>query len=59
MIDYKKNIILSGLTIYNEATLYDKTLYIPDKILEALLNQGLAGLSLTGLPFFTNKIKIC
>jgi hypothetical protein len=63
MVDYQKNIILSGLTIYDETALYDKSLYIPNEILEILLNHGLVGLSLSGLPLRTRskfvKALIC
>jgi hypothetical protein len=63
MVDYLKNIISSGLTIYDETALYDKSLYIPNETLETLLNHGLVGLNLAGLPLRTRskfvKALIC
>jgi hypothetical protein len=55
MTDYQKNIIASGLTIYDENALNDKSLYIPTETLEVLLNHGLVGLSLSGLALRTRS----
>jgi hypothetical protein len=54
-MDYQKNIINSGKSIYNTESINDKTLYIPNNKLEQLLNNGLIGLSLIGLPLRTRS----
>jgi len=63
MVDYTKNIIQSGISIYDTVALSNPSLYIPTDILEYLLNNGLIGLSLSGLPLRTRskfvKALIC
>jgi len=63
MLDYTKNIIQSGISIYDTEALTNPSLYIPTDILEHLLNNGLVGLSLSGLPLRTRskfvKALIC
>jgi len=63
MIDYEKNIIDSGITIYSKEAVYNASLFIPIDILQSLLNKGLIGLSLSGLPLRTRskfvKAVIC
>jgi len=63
MLDYQKNITESGITIYTAEAVYNPLLYIPTDILESLLNNGLVGLSLSGLPLRTRskfvKALIC
>jgi hypothetical protein len=54
-MDYQKNIITSGKTIYDTETTSNMSLYIPIDVLEAMLNNGLIGLSLTGLPLRTRS----
>lgn len=53
----------SGLTIYEEIKVGDPTLWIPTPELQALLDAGLRGLSLAGLPLRTRskvvKEKVC
>ena len=55
MIDYVKNIIYSEKTIYDSDVVSNSTLFIPIEILESLLNNGLVGLSLSGLPLRTRS----
>ena len=40
----------SGRTIYDPIAIGDPTLWIPSPELQMLLNKGLKGLSLAGLP---------
>lgn len=47
---YVANIQKSGLTIYDSIAVGDKKLWIPSPDLELILDTGLRGLSLTGLP---------
>jgi hypothetical protein len=54
-MDYQKNIINSGKTIYDIDTTLNTPLYIPSDILERMLNNGLIGLSLIGLPLRTRS----
>ena len=53
----------SGLTIYSPITVGDPALWIPTPELQALLDAGLRGLSLTALPLRTSskvlKAKVC
>ena len=48
--DYRKAIHKSGLDIYADIVVGDPRLWIPTSELEALLNDGLRGRSLAGLP---------
>lgn len=58
-----KAIAKSGLSIYDPIEVGDPKLWITSPELEVLLNRGLKGLSLTGLPLRTRskvvKSKIC
>jgi len=53
----------SGKTIYDSITIGDPALWIPTSELETLLDAGLCGLSLTGLPLRTRskivKERVC
>lgn len=61
--DYKNAIQLSGKDIYAPIEIGDADYWIPTPHLELLLNQGLNGISLFGLPLRTRskvvKIAIC
>ena len=61
--DYKNAIQLSGKDIYAPIEIGDADYWIPTPHLELLLNQGLQGISLYGLPLRTRskvvKIAIC
>src|SRR5688500_16450065 len=52
---YVENIRRSGLTIYAPIAVGDPDLWIPSPELEKLLQNGLAGLSLAGLPLRTRS----
>jgi hypothetical protein len=54
-VDYQKNIINSGKTIYDTEIISNMPNFIPIDILETMLNNGLIGLSLTGLPLRTRS----
>lgn len=45
----------SGLSIYDPIEIGDRELWIPTPELESLLNEGLAGVSLAGLPLRTRS----
>jgi hypothetical protein len=53
----------SGLTIYDPIKIGDPSLWIPTPELQALLDSGLRGLSLAGLPLRTSskvvKERVC
>jgi hypothetical protein len=53
----------SGITIYSREAIYDASLFIPIDTLQSLLNKGLIGLNLSGLPLRTRskvvKATIC
>ena len=61
--DYRNAIHQSGLDIYSDIVVGDPRLWIPVSELEALLNEGLRGRSLAGLPLRTRskvvKIAVC
>jgi len=63
MVDYTKEIIQSGISIYDTEAMSNPVLYIPTDTLELLLNNGLIGMSLSGLPLRTRskfvKAVIC
>jgi hypothetical protein len=63
MVDYTKNIIQSGISIYDAEAMSNPLLFIPTDVLELLLNNGLIGMSLSGLPLRTRskfvKALIC
>ena len=63
MFQYKQNIIDSGITIYDTDAIYNPDLFIPNDNLQSLLNEGLIGLNLSGLPLRTRskfvKTVIC
>jgi len=63
MTNYKENIKNSSKTIYDSIETGDLDLWIPSQSLEALLNEGLIGLSLKGLPLRTRskavKEQVC
>lgn len=63
MINYQRNIAESGLTIYEIIDPNNETLYIPTQRLQAIIESGMVGLSLQGLPLRTRskivKQKIC
>ena len=63
MIDYRKNISESQLTIYDPIDPGAQTLYIPTYSLEAILSRALIGVSLSGLRLRTRskvvKSEIC
>jgi len=52
---YVEAIRQSGLSIYDPIEIGDPDLWIPTPELESLLNQGLAGVSLAGLPLRTRS----
>jgi len=60
---YVEAIRRSGLSIYDAVEIGDPDLWIPTPELEALLNRGLGGLSLAGLPLRTRskvvKVQVC
>jgi hypothetical protein len=62
-IDYKTAIKNSGKTIYDKIKRTDKALWIPDRELEKLLQDGLNGTKLDGLPLRTRskvvKSRVC
>jgi ribosomal protein L33 len=62
-IAYTRNIRASGLSIYDAIAVNDPALWIPTPELERLLDAGLRGLTLTGLPLRTRskviKQNIC
>lgn len=62
-LDYKNAITLSGKDIYDPIEVGDATYWIPTVQLEILLNEGLTGLSLAGLPNRTRskvvKVEVC
>ena len=53
-----KNISASNLSIYSAIEVGDKNLWLTSIELEAVLNNGLAGLSLKGLPLRTRSKKV-
>jgi hypothetical protein len=61
--DYKTAIGKSGKDIYAPIAVGDPNYWIPTKHLETLLNEGLSGLELTGLPLRTRskvvKTAVC
>jgi hypothetical protein len=61
--DYKQAIQQSGNSIYTPVRVGDPTLWIPTPHLEELLNTGLRGLNLRGLPLRTRskvvKTAVC
>lgn len=61
--DYVAAIRASGLTIYDEIKIGDPKLWIPTTELETLLDSGLRGISLAGLPLRTRskvvKERVC
>lgn len=63
MINYPKNISISGLSIYDTIAPSDCYLYIPTPDLQQILSDSLIGLSLNGLPLRTRskvvKEEIC
>lgn len=63
MKDYKANIQRSNLTIYDEISPADDTLYISNEDLQQMLATAMVGISLSGLPLRTRskvvKSKIC
>jgi len=60
---YIEEIKTSGLSIYDRINTSDDKLWIPDEILEKLINDGLSGFSVEGLAIKTRskvvKEKIC
>lgn len=62
-IEYKSAIQQSGKDIYSPIEIGDESFWIPTLQLEALLNEGLQGLNLEGLPIRTRskvvKAKVC
>ncbi len=52
---YVKDIARSGLSIYDPIEIGDQRLWIPAPALEALLNRGLRGMRLAGLPLRTRS----
>ena len=54
-IPYVANIRQSGLTIYDPIEIGDPSLWIPTPALEFLLDEGLRGISLAGLPLRTRS----
>lgn len=54
-IPYVQNIRASGLTIYDFIEIGDPALWIPAPDLERLLDDGLRGISLAGLPLRTRS----
>ena len=63
MINFKRNIAESGLTIYEIIDPNDEMLYVPTVQLQAIIKDAIVGLSLQGLPLRTRskivKQKIC
>ncbi len=61
--DYVEAIRASRLTIYDPIEIGDLALWIPTPELEGILNEALAGISLTGLPIRTRskvaKVHVC
>ena len=61
--DYKNTIQTSGRDIYSPIEVGDPTYWIPTLHLELLLNEGMRGLSLAGLPLRTRskvvKTAVC
>ena len=61
--NYPDNISNSGLSIYDPITVGDPELWIPAPALENLLNSGMRGLNLSGLPLRTRskvvKEQVC
>lgn len=61
--DFVKALSQSGLTIYDTIEIGDPNLWIPTPELELLLDTGLQGISLTGLPLRTRskvvKEQVC
>ncbi|MCL2525057.1 MAG: restriction endonuclease [Betaproteobacteria bacterium] len=55
LIPYAKNIHTAGLTIYDPIETGDPALWIPTSELERLLDDGLRGISLAGLPLRTRS----
>jgi hypothetical protein len=49
-VRYARNIQQAGLTIHDPIEVGDPTLWIPGPELEQLLNRGLCGISLAGMP---------
>ena len=62
-IDFKNAIKNSNLSIYSNIEIGDPNFWIPNQQLEELLNQGLIGLKLEGLPLRTRskfvKQQVC
>jgi hypothetical protein len=60
---YQQNIAERRLSVYDRIEIGDPDLWIPTPDLEKLLNEGLKGLSLTGLPLRTRskivKEEVC
>ena len=54
-VPYVQNIRASRLTIYDQIEIGDLALWIPTPDLERLLNDGLRGISLAGLPLRTRS----
>lgn len=52
---YKEAILKSGLSIYDPIDIGNESLWIPSGDLESLLNEGLKGLVLSGLPLRTRS----
>lgn len=52
---YSENIRHSGFSIYNEIEVGDPELWIPSSELETILNNGLIGIKLAGLPLRTRS----
>jgi len=57
-MDYQKIIIYSGKTIYDYETVTYRSLYIPDQILESMLNNGLVVLNLTGFCLYGRALNL-
>jgi len=54
-IPYVRNIRSAGITIYDPIEIGDPDLWIPTPDLERLLDEGLRGISLSGLPLRTRS----
>jgi len=54
-LNFQKNIRASGLSIYDEIKVGDSDLWVPSSELQILLNRGLSGSSLKGLPLRTRS----
>lgn len=54
-IDYVENIRRSGLSIYDAIEIGHPSLWIPTQDLEKILDEGLRGISLAGLPLRTRS----